>query len=55
MVIQSEARSIGLTFVGRDETIMSDLDVRHLDHMENRKARWEKEEEQLKDEYSDES
>ena len=54
-VIQTEARAIGLTFVGRDETIISDLDARHSNHMKNRKARWDKEEEQLKEEYSGDS
>ena len=48
-VVDSEPRPIGLTFVGRDETIVSDLDSRHTAHMENRKARWEEEESQQKE------
>lgn len=45
-LVPSDARKIGLTFVDRDHPIMSDLDSRHIIHMERRKARWEAEEEE---------
>lgn len=54
-VIQSEPRGIGLTFVGRDETIISELDSRHIEHIKNRKARWDAESESETDETTDES
>lgn len=52
-LVPSDARTIDLTFVNRDYPIMSDLDSRHIKHMERRKARWEAEEEES--ESSDES
>lgn len=52
-VVPSDARKISLTFVDRDHPVMSDLDRRHIRHMERRTARWEAEEEER--ESSDES
>lgn len=53
--IQREPRAIKIDLIDRDATVILEDDVRHIKHIEYRKARWEKEEEQLKDEYSDES
>ena len=53
--IASDPRNIKLEFLNRDVTVIHENDGRHQEHIKNRKARWEKEEEQLKDEYSDES
>ena len=52
-LVPSDARKISLMFVDRDYPVLSDLDSRHIRHVERRKARWEAEEEEK--ESSDES
>tara|TARA_R100000278_G_C5417100_1_gene145233 strand:- start:391 stop:726 length:336 start_codon:yes stop_codon:yes gene_type:complete len=53
--IQSEPRAIKIEFIDRDATVISENDLRHIKHLEYRKARWDAESESEKDETTDES
>ena len=53
--IQSDARPIKIDFIDRDATVITDVNIRHLKHMQYRKARWDAESESKTDEVSDES
>jgi hypothetical protein len=53
--IDSEPRSIKIDFVDRDSTVISENDIRHINHIKYRKARWDSESESEKDEATDES
>ena len=53
--IQSDPRAIKIDFVDRDATVISENDLRHIKHMEYRKARWDAEAESKTDEVTDES
>lgn len=53
--IQSDPRAIKIDFIDRDATVISENDLRHIKHMEYRKARWDAEAESKTDEVTDES
>tara|TARA_R100000773_G_scaffold44315_1_gene45026 strand:- start:466 stop:804 length:339 start_codon:yes stop_codon:yes gene_type:complete len=53
--IQSEPRAIKIEFIDRDATVISETNIRHINHMKYRKARWDSEAESKTDETSDES
>ena len=53
--IDSEPKGIKIDFVDRDSTVISENDIRHINHIKYRKARWDAESESEKNETTDES